>query len=186
MDSTTKTMIKHLSAPILRDLARRCSDTDGGARADDTAQRWAMKGARIDHMFQNPFVDGAALLADLGILGEEENFPYLLVSAAGLEDHFTSPEGASRLQAFADDEGRVFRLIECYAGFANDYWSPSLPLGPEPFGPDITETPALKALKAAGYVEYTDGIWAWSNRFGKMITRHDPGKHGWPVDLNTS
>lgn len=185
MDEITRELICALAEPILRDLARRCSDTEGGAEADDPAQRWAMAGARIAHDFQNPFVDAAALLADLGVL-TDETAPRLLISAAELPGHFAGGDGAARLAEFAADRGRVERLVLCYAEFANWYWQPSLPMGPEPFDDDVTLSPAIEALIEAEYVEAADGALAWSRRFGLLVTRHQRGAHGWPIDLGAS
>ena len=52
-------LVLALAVPVFHDLVTRCiaPDTPGAPR--------------IDHAFQNPFEDAAALLADLGALGEE-------------------------------------------------------------------------------------------------------------------
>ena len=186
MKDVNRSLVVALATVILRDLVKRCSDTDGGAGPDEPKQRWAMAGARIDHQFQNPFVDAAALLTDLGLLSDAKNYNHLLVSAADLEDHFASADGAARLEDFAASEAHVSRLVLSYAEFANWYWVPAFPMGPEPFDTEIRETPALQALIAAGFLKSAEGIYGWSNRFGALVTRHDLGKYGWPEDLSAS
>ncbi len=182
MASDDTTLVKALTDPILRDICLRCADLDGGAKDKGPAQRWAMRGSKIDHGHQNPFDDLAFLLIDLGVLSDEV-YPVVQVSAADLGEYFTTEKGACRLVRFATDPNRMVRLIGGFAKLANWYWRPAYPLGPEPFPSGIQRTPALKALIAAGYVEDAEGLMAWTNAFGALIMQFAPGDYGWSMDL---